>query len=340
MKNALKVFVCILILGLHVSAFANLRERIKERWIKKQQENPAPTATADVGKKIEKSGTYTFTIRYADHDRHYIVHIPKTYNAAVSSPLLLALHGGGGDMSIQADDQFYKQISKSEAEGFIAVFPNGFSRFPSGKLATWNAGKCCGAARDEKIDDIGFLKTVIKNVSAQINIDSKRIFATGMSNGAMMVYRLACEMSDTIRAVAAVAGTDNTISCAPKNPIPILHIHAKDDDHVLFGGGAGARAFRDRSAVAEFTSVADTIAKWVKFNQCEGKATRILEVSGATCEIYRSCKAGLFGKTEVELCVTDKGGHSWPGGKKPRGGSSPSNAISANDVMWEFFRSK
>src|SRR5437763_1028874 len=83
----------------------------------------------------------------------------------------------------------------------------------------------------------------ISKPAGQLNIDRTRIFATGMSNGGMMAYRLACDMPDVFKAIASVAGTDSTTACNPRSPIAILHIHAKDDDHVLFGGGAGAGAF-------------------------------------------------------------------------------------------------
>jgi polyhydroxybutyrate depolymerase len=246
------------------------------------------------------------------------------------------MHGGGGDMTIQSNDKYYQQIKKSESEGFIALFPNGHSQFQSGKLATWNAGKCCGKARDTKSDDVAFIKAAIEKTKTQLTIDSKRIFATGMSNGGMMSYRLACELPDMFRAIAAVAGTDITESCKGAKPVSVLHIHAKDDDHVLFEGGAGKNAFKDRSQVTEFSSVASTIEKWRAIDGCEAKPKRILDKKGAYCDRFETCKSS----TRVQLCVTDSGGHSWPGGKKPSsfaGGSDPSTAISANDVMWDFF---
>ena len=313
------------------------REMLKDRWVKKQGEKPAPEATAQIKEPIEKSGDYTFTIDWGGGSRYYKVHVPKNYSAKTATPVLFVLHGGGGDMEIQATDKFYKQISKSEAEGFIAVFPNGSSQFKSGKLATWNAGNCCGAARDKKVDDVGFIKEIYKNISSQLNVDKNRIYAAGMSNGGMMAYRLACEAPDIFKAVAAVAGTDNTIECHPKKPISILHIHAKDDDHVLFAGGAGENAFRDKSAVTAFVSVPKTIEKWVGLNHCENKPQKVLEKSGASCERYK-CQSDVA----IQLCVTDSGKHSWPGGEKPRMGlvgGTPSKAISANDVMWDFFKS-
>jgi polyhydroxybutyrate depolymerase len=246
--------------------------------------------------------------------------------------MVFSFHGGGGSMDYQANDAYYGQISKSEQAGYIAVFPNGFSKFKSGNFATWNAGKCCAAARDENVDDVGFVRDIIKNLRGQLNIDPNRIFADGISNGGMMAYRLACEMSDVFKAIASVAGTDNTKSCFPKAPISILHIHARNDDLELFDGGAGRRS----SQVTSFVSVPDSIAKWVRFDGCSPTPKRVFENSGAYCDAYSQCRGGV----EVELCVTATGGHSWPGGKKPRGDAPTSTALSATDVIWDFFNSR
>lgn len=310
-----------------------LREKLKDRWIKNQQEKDAPEANSDF-KKIEAAGTSTFTFPHQGINRYYKIHVPVKYKATSPAPLLFAFHGGGGNMKIQSEDKFYKQISKSEKEGFVVVFPNGFSKLKSGEFATWNAGKCCGDARDSKSDDVGFIKEVLSRVKQQVNIDEKRIYATGMSNGAMMSYRLACELPEVFRAIAAVAGTDGTEQCAPSKAVSILHVHARNDDHVKFTGGAGSKA-AEESKITDFTSVPDTIAKWVKENKCDSNPKRILEKAGAYCEEYTKCKDG----TKVQLCVTESGGHSWPGGKKPRGKDETSKSLSANDVMWDFFSS-
>lgn len=304
----------------------SLREWLKERRAQKQQ-TPASTDA-----KITQPGDYLFEIAHDGLLRKYKVHVPAKYDPAKPAPVLFAFHGGGGDMNYQATDRFYGLISKSEREGFIAAFPNGYSKRDSGKFATWNAGACCGDARDKNIDDVGFIRKAVHNVTRQLNVDRNKIFATGMSNGGMMSYRLACELSDTFAAVAPVAGTDNTTTCQPKKPISILHIHAKNDTHVLFDGGAGPGAFRDKSKVTDFVSVPATISKWVQTNSCNATPKRVLEKPGAYCDRYSGC----LGDAQVQLCVTDTGGHSWPGGTKPRG-DSPSQAISANDVMWDFF---
>jgi polyhydroxybutyrate depolymerase len=235
-------------------------------------------------------------------------------------------------MDYQADDSKYGLITKSEATGTIVVFPNGYSRRDNGRLATWNAGQCCGPAHEANVDDVGFIRAMLIEVRKKLNVDGDRIFATGMSNGGLMAYRLACEMSDVFRAIAPVAGTDNTLECTPSRPVSVLHIHAKNDSHVLFEGGAGPDAFK--SAVNEFTSVPATISKWTKINGCASPPKRTQEVKGAYCERYEPCESASL----VELCVTESGGHSWPGGQKRRG-ETPSKAISATDTMWEFFES-
>lgn len=281
---------------------------------------------------ITHPGDYTFSIKHDGLERWYRVHVPADYSPATPSPVVFAFHGGGGSMDIQANDTYYGQISKSEQAGYIAVFPNGYSRFKSGMLATWNAGNCCGEARDKNIDDVGFVREIIRHLKVQLNIDDKRIFADGMSNGGMMVYRLACEMPDVFRAVASVAGTDNTRSCSPNTPISILHIHARDDDTELFDGGAGKKSAK----VTNFVSVPDSIAKWVKLDACSANPKRVFENAGAYCDIYSQCRSGA----EIKLCVTATGGHSWPGGKKPRDGMPGSTALSATDVIWDFFNSR
>jgi polyhydroxybutyrate depolymerase len=114
-----------------------------------------------------------------------------------------------------------------------------------------------------------------------------------------------------------------------RRAVPVLHIHALDDDRVLFHGGAGSAS----ASQANFVSVPDTVAKWVRFNGCEARPRRVLEVPGAYCETHASCRDG----SEVKLCVTETGGHAWPGGRKVRGGQPGSAAIVANDVIWDFF---
>jgi polyhydroxybutyrate depolymerase len=315
-----------------------IQEKIKARRAAKQDStqsagNGEADGKADAAAVLSKPGTYPFKLQHGGQERTYLIHIPTGYRSDTPAPVVFAFHGGGGNMQLQAGDN-YGLVNKSDSAGFIAVFPNGYSRFPGGKLATWNAGSCCAQARDENIDDVGFVRSIWARLAQQVSVDRRRVYATGMSNGAMMSYRLACEMSDVFTAIAPVAGTDNTLQCVPGGPVSVLHIHAQDDDHVLFNGGAGEAAFKDSKKVADFVSVPDTIARWTQRNQCTGAPQRLIVVPGAYCDAYASCAGGA----QVELCVTDTGGHSWPGGSKPRAGKADvSQAINANDTMWDFF---
>lgn len=279
-----------------------------------------------------RPGDHHFTLQHQGRTRDYLVHVPPGIRADRPARVVVALHGGGGSMDFMAKDQYYGLITKSDQAGFIVVFPNGYSRLPGGKFATWNAGACCGDARDRNIDDVGFLKAVVHDLKGRLPIDQSGVFATGMSNGGLMAYRLACEASDVFAAIASVAGTDNTLACQPARPVPILHIHAQDDTHVLFQGGAGADSFRDVSKVTEFTSVPDTIKKWAAHNQCQGAPARVWQGNGAYCEQYQDCAGGAV----VKLCVTESGGHSWPGGRK-WDGQPTSSALSATEQIWDFF---
>ena len=290
-----------------------------------QERRSSPPADPNMT-PIRAPGDYRFSFIDGGIRREYLVHVPKSYGGA-PTPILIALHGGGGDSDFQADDQKYGLISKSEEAGFIAVFPNGFSRLPNGILATWNAGNCCGPAQKNNVDDVGFIREVIRRMERQANIDRKRIFVTGMSNGAMMSWRLACEAPE-IRAIAPVEGTDNTTGCKPARPVPVIEFHAADDPNVPFDGGVGAGPSK-----VDFTSVPATQAKWVEINRSDRRKVQVLSVAGAHCDLHR---AGIGG-APVELCVTDSGGHSWPGGGTQNGRKAPSMAISATDLMWQFF---
>jgi polyhydroxybutyrate depolymerase len=266
--------------------------------------------------------------------RKVLVHVPPGYDPARPAPLVLAFHGGGGSAGFMADDSRYGLQRQADQNGFIVAFPNGASRLPGGRLATWNAGACCAYARDGNSDDVGYARAVVGAIGARYAVDAGRVFATGMSNGGMLVHRLACDAADVFRAVASVAGPDATTQCNPARPVSVLHIHARDDDHVLFDGGAGPGAFRDRHSVMDFVSVPQTIAGWVRRDQCRGAPQRVLQVPGAYCDAYQSCADGA----QVQLCVTDTGGHSWPGADRVRAGKeAASTALDASATIWRFF---
>lgn len=299
-----------------------VRERLKARAEQRRADKATDTPAQGGLQELQVQG------------RKVLVHLPTGYDAARPAPLVLAFHGGGGHAAYMADDEKYGLQKKADAAGFVVAFPNGYSKLPGGKFATWNAGGCCGDARDRKVGDVGFAREVVTAIKGRYSIDSARVFATGMSNGGMLSHRLACEAADVFRAVASVAGTDATASCTPSKPVSVLHIHARDDTHVLFNGGAGADAFRDESKVMNFVSVPETVSRWVQRNRCTAPAQRTLDKPGASCETYSGCAGGV----SVQVCVTETGGHAWPGADSVRRGKpAASKALDANDVIWRFF---
>jgi polyhydroxybutyrate depolymerase len=317
------------IVGLAIGGTAVAQRAGRFRQLLQQAQQQRADHPADPNPtRIAAPGDYRFSMEYDGITRDYLVHVPKSYRGA-RTPMLVALHGGDGNADYQADDSKYGLISKSEAAGFIAVFPNGYSPLPAGVLATWNAGSCCGPAQRKGIDDVGFIRAVIRRMQSQASIDPRRIFATGMSNGGMMSWRLACEAPE-IRGIAPVEGTDNSASCKPLHPVAVIEFHAADDPNVPFNGGAGTGPSH-----TDFNSVPASQAKWVELDQAATPARRVLTVAGAHCDLYPAKPGGA----PVELCVTDTGGHSWPGGGMQQGRKQPSTAISANDLMWSFFSS-
>ena len=282
--------------------------------------NPNPTP-------IKAPGNYRFSFVREGAGHEYLVHVPQGYHGQ-PMPMLIVLIEEDADVDPEVDGSSYKLLSKSDKAGFIAVFPSSDSDAKG--QATWHAGNCCGPSRNGKTDDVGFIRDMIGRVERQVKIDDKRVFATGMSSGAMMTWKLACEAAE-IRAIAPVAGTDNTDSCKPQRPVPIIEFHALDDARVPFNGGRGDRLIGEN----EFASVSASQNKWIDANLADPTPIRVLNVPGAHCDLHVARPGGA----PVELCVTDTGGHSRPGRWNRQTRDPPSRAISANDLMWSFFSS-
>lgn len=278
------------------------------------------------------TGYHTRTLKMGEVTRTYNIHVPKNYDAKKPTPVVLALHGAGMNGMTMA--LFCGLSSKSDEAGFIVVYPNGTG--VGNVMLTWNSGGAMGRIAPNKSDDVAFMGKVLDDLATVVNVDPKRVYAAGMSNGAMMAYRLAAEMSDRIAAIAPVGGVMTIDECKPKRPVPVIHFHGTADTLVPFGGN-------DRKApqMGLFRSVEDTVMLWVKANGCpekpvvtelENKAADKLPV---TRKVYGPGKDGA----EVVLYVVDGGGHTWPGQAVLINivGKSTKN-ISANDLMWEFFQ--
>ena len=181
-----------------------------------------------------------------------------------------------------------------------------------------------------------FLRALLDDLATVANIDAKRVFATGMSNGGIISYRLASELSDRIAAIAPVGGPMGTETCSPKRPVSVIHFHGTADEHAPFKGGKGKGL-----SGTNFYSVDHSIKTWIKANGCpeEPVVTKLPDKADDGMTVTKKTYGPGKDGAEVVLIEIDGGGHTWPG-QDPRVkflGKSTKD-ISANDLMWEFFQ--
>ncbi|HYU27005.1 MAG TPA: PHB depolymerase family esterase [Thermoanaerobaculia bacterium] len=266
-------------------------------------------------------------------ERGYIVHVPPGAGAK-PLPVVINLHGGGGNAENQ---QRYSGMDRvADREHFLVVYPDGTGRLK--RMLTWNAGTCCGASVMQQVDDVGFIRAVIDDVAKRIPIDRKRVFATGMSNGAMMSYRLAAEAPDLVAAIAPVAGSMVLARFHPTKPISIMHIHSVDDPRALYNGGLGP-PFPMTNNRIEHPPVEQQLAKWIAYDGCRATPTVARRLSGegntATKLVYAPCTSGA----QIVLWKLTGSGHVWPGSSKnfERLLGKPTHLFDASEEIWSFF---
>lgn len=263
--------------------------------------------------------------------RTFRVHVPASYDASAPQPVVLLFHGGfGSGAQVEASARI---VEVAEAQGFIAVSPDGVLS-PS-NIRTWNGGTCCGYAVAAGVDDVGFVAALVDRLEAAACIDRRRVYATGMSNGAILAQRLGCDLADRIRAIGPVAGTDMTTACAPLRVVPIMEIHGTADVNVPYQGGLGCGA-----AGVLFTSVPETIARWRARGGCSGAPVVVRQAGDTTCREQGNCASFA----DVILCDVQNGGHTWPGGTAPLLPGlgdclfgNQSQTFVASQELWGFF---
>jgi polyhydroxybutyrate depolymerase len=262
------------------------------------------------------AGTESKTLEFGGRTRTYLIHPPKGYDGKTPLPLVLVLHGAvQGAANVE---RMSGMSAKADKENFLVAYPNGTSR--SGLTPTWNAGACCGYALTNKVDDVGFLRVLIDKLEHDYTVDPKRIFVTGISNGGMMSYRLACELADRIAAIAPVEGAQD-LECRPSGPVSVLIFHGTADLLVPYKGGTTPFQIGPKRTD---TSVGSTVAFWVKQDGCSTTPKRE-ETSQLRVDTYSGCKGG------VALYTIPGGRHMWPGTRLSH------NNVPATDIMWSFF---
>jgi len=264
---------------------------------------PAPTCT---GASTLKAGDNKSTLQFGGRTRSYVVYVPTSIKSGAALPLVFDFHGHGANAAQEESSSGWKK--KADQVGFIMVYPDGVD-------SSWNVGSCCGLAMSENVDDVGFTKAMIEAVSKAACIDPKRVYATGMSNGAGFVHRLGCEAADVIAAIAPASADLVTDPCTPARPISVLAVRGLADTMVAYEGGkTGSTGWNDPGAKA-------SLDLWKKIDQCTGSTTTPRQY----CESYTQCSGGV----EDTLCSLPDTGHD-----------TYNNAVNMNvpDVVWEMFQ--
>jgi polyhydroxybutyrate depolymerase len=286
---------------------------------------------------VTSQGDYSSYINSGGLQRTYNVHISSMYDKNISTPLLIVLHGGGGTGQEMIKFTGFNTIS--DRDNFIVVYPDGFENH-------WNDGRGVQryGAQAQNVDDVGFMSALIDQISSQYNIDAKRVYVTGISNGAMMSNRLGAELSQKIAAIAPVAGNipKNLASVwQPSRPLSVLIINGTEDPLVPWAGGEVHLGPLDFGQVI---SVEDTVKFWVNNAKCTASPviTQLPDTdpSDGTTTQVETC-GGCRDGTEVVLYTVKGGGHTWPGGIQYASVSvigRTARDFNASEVIWQFFK--
>lgn len=261
---------------------------------------------------VAPSGNVDWTVKSGGRDRTVRVHLPPGYDGKKPTPVVLAFHGRNTTAAMQ--ELASAMTPKADAAGFIVAYPTGVG-------LTWNAGLCCGQAQSENVDDVAFTSAMLDAMESKLCVDKQRVFATGLSNGAFMANRVACELADRFAAIAPVAGQLMTLSCAASRPVAVMHFHGTADTIVPYGGMFG------------LPGVEASVAAWAQRNGCKAAPAQTFAAGDTTCKTFGQCTAGA----DVTLCTVDGGGHQWPGGFAIPGLGKTTTDINATDAMWSFF---
>ncbi len=292
---------------------------------------------AGVAADLRSKDSATRTLVVGALKRTYRIHLPSSYDKADKLPVVIALHGGGGNARKMAKlSGLNRQADESR---FLIVYPDAIGRH-------WNDGRSVGKyrAHREDIDDVAFISALIDALAGELNIDRARVYVTGASNGALMANRLACEISPKIAAIAPVIGAmpaHIASDCQPALPMPVLMINGTEDRLVPWSGG---HVTFGRKTLGRILSIPESVSFWVRHNGCDGRPrTRAhpdVDANDDTrvySETYGHCRGGV----SVVLYRVEGGGHTWPQGHEYMPAflvGRTSRDLDANRVIWDFFK--
>ena len=257
--------------------------------------------------------------------RSYLLFVPPGLHAGRALPLVLVFHGGGGEARAMARHTGFTRLA--EREGFAVAYPQGLDR-------RWNDGRGYGASHD----DVAFVRALLDTIAKQVPVDSNRVYATGISNGAMFAYRLACDLPGVLAAVAPVAGAVPAAladRCASARPTAAVAFQGTADPLLPYAGG-GPRP----SGRGEVLSAKRSAELWARVNGCAGSpaAEPPIDSVGDGTRVRPERWPGCRGGRDVVLYTIEGGGHTWPGGPPVgRGVGRVTRELNATETIWTFF---
>lgn len=280
-------------------------------------ENSTETEEVEI---IEK-GAIEKTIVVDNVNRSYIIYIPEIYDGSSAVPLIINYHGLGSNAFEQMAYGDFRPLA--EEEGFIVAHPTGTTYLG---FTHWNVG---GFTLGSPTDDVRFTQALLEQIKQDYNIDTGRVYATGMSNGGFMSFKLACDMAQDFAAVASVTGsmtTDMIAACSPSSPMPVLQFHGTADATVSYNGIEPWNV-----------AIPEVLSFWVEQNRTnsEAQVRRLIDFNPDDENfIDHFVYAGGNNGSVVEHYRINNGSHSWPGTSF----GEANRDINATDLIWEFFK--
>jgi polyhydroxybutyrate depolymerase len=292
-----------------------------------RKDTPVPIAPWD---RVEN-------VRLAGFDRHFIVHVPPTFDAKRKLPVVIMLHGSGGTGQQAMEQTGWDR--KADSEDFIAAFPDGVADHP--KLPpsfllnpqTWNDGSGRHASGKRNDADVEFVAYIIETLEKRYNADPSRIYLTGFSNGASMTFRLGVELSSQLAAIAPVAGHLFVRDHQLKHSLPTLYIIGRGDPLELPAGGV----LRIRGEEIQQPPIEQNLRQWRDLDRCPLAPSSDARTDGVEQVVFNDCGD----RTQVVEYFIDDMGHVWPGGVNrlpARIVGKESDKLNATDVIWNFFK--
>lgn len=267
------------------------------------------TPLAPAGSADYTPGDYVEELQVSGQARRYRLHVPLGYDPARATALVVNLHGLNSNA---AQQEHVSQMSvKADQVGFIVVYPEGL-----GDPQSWRVGP-----RAEGAADLQFMRDLVGRLQERLNVDPRRIYATGISNGAQMTHRLGCEMADVFAAIAPVSGGYPPLdTCRPSRPVPVVAFHGTEDSILPYEG-------KGRILIP----IREWAADWAERNGCDPAPAVTFQQGEVTGETWGDCQEGAV----VVLYTIEGRGHSWPGSDMPA--DITTQDIDATGVIWDFF---